>query len=273
MKNITKIICSSIFISLIGTSITHANNENIIKNKQNKKLMCVEQQNQNISEIFNIESKEIKEESEFFKAVMKYPYLKVKQQCLYKQNTHNREIERINKIILKDVLNFKNEIKCYSESYKEEYNKNPDKDKYMKYQYEVFTNYDKAYNKNNIISIPVAFYQFTGGAHGMTQLKTYNYNLLTGEEIEFSNLFKKDSNYKQIINQYIQESIDKDNSNYYLGNDGFKGVSENQTYYLEDDGIVVYFGLYEIAPYSTGIPQFKISWKELDSVLIDQFKH
>ncbi|TET09608.1 MAG: DUF3298 domain-containing protein [Candidatus Atribacteria bacterium] len=37
-------------------------------------------------------------------------------------------------------------------------------------------------------------------------------------------------------------------------------MSEEQPFYLIEDGIVVYFGLYEIAPYASGIRYFKIPY-------------
>ena len=48
----------------------------------------------------------------------------------------------------------------------------------------------------------------------------------------------------------------------------FKGVNENQAYYLNRDGIIVYFQQYEIAPYSSGIREFKIPYGELKEGLI-----
>ena len=34
--------------------------------------------------------------------------------------------------------------------------------------------------------------------------------------------------------------------------------SDNQKFYLDDSKIVIYFDLYEIAPYAAGIPEFPI---------------
>ena len=267
MKNITKSIYSSIFLVSICTFTTFANNESNINKSHTYSLKYVHENQANINEIFNIQTKEINEDSEFFKADIKYPYLKVKQQCLYKQNTHNREIEIINKTISDDILKFKEEIKVYSKSYKDEYEKNPNKDEYTKYKYEAYTNYEIKYNKNNIISIPVVYYQFTGGAHGMSELKTYNYDLVKGKEIQLKDLFKEDCRYKDIINKEIQDNIEKNQQDYFKGYDGFKGISENQKFYIEENGIVVYFGQYEIAPYSTGIPEFKIPWDKISDCL------
>ncbi|MFA7078597.1 MAG: RsiV family protein [Syntrophomonas sp.] len=35
-------------------------------------------------------------------------------------------------------------------------------------------------------------------------------------------------------------------------------MAENQSYYIQNGVLVVYFSQYEIAPYAAGIPEFKI---------------
>ena len=39
----------------------------------------------------------------------------------------------------------------------------------------------------------------------------------------------------------------------------FKSIEDKQKFYIQDDNIVVYFDLYDIAPYAAGIPEFKIA--------------
>ncbi|SCH53320.1 DUF3298 and DUF4163 domain-containing protein [Romboutsia sp. 1001713B170207_170306_H8] len=209
--------------------------------------------------MFTIEVKSINEESEFFKANIKYPFLKIKEN--YNDKNTIKVINKINEDIEKYVLNFKEEIEKQSKKYENEYTNDLSKDKnqqYVKYQYEAYSEYDVTYNKNNIISIPLTTYNFTGGAHGITYLKSFNYNLLTGDKILLSDMFKKDVDYKKVINDYINSEINKNKELYFTGKEGFNGISDNQDFYIEDDGIVIYFQVYDIAPYYVGIPKFKI---------------
>ena len=39
---------------------------------------------------------------------------------------------------------------------------------------------------------------------------------------------------------------------------GFMGIDKQQSFYIKDGHLVVYFGLYEIAPYVAGIQEFKL---------------
>ncbi|WP_122638857.1 RsiV family protein [Romboutsia sp. Marseille-P6047] len=71
-------------------------------------------------------------------------------------------------------------------------------------------------------------------------------------------MFKKDVDYKKVINDYINSEINKNKELYFTGKEGFNGISDNQDFYIEDDGIVIYFQVYDIAPYYVGIPKFKI---------------
>ncbi|MBP3906402.1 MAG: DUF3298 domain-containing protein, partial [Peptostreptococcaceae bacterium] len=129
--------------------------------------------------------------------------------------------------------------------------------------YEAVYNYKTTYNKNNILSIPLTMYEFTGGAHGLTNIKNFNYDLVTGKELKLEDLFKANSNYKEFINKHIEEEIVKQPEIYFQGQDGFSSIKDNQDFYISDEGIVIYFSLYDIAPYSSGIPMFTITWDEI----------
>lgn len=263
MKLTHKAIYTSVLISLLSVSYVYASIESTHLQHQSNNLKYVKYKQININEIFTIEQKTSNEESEFFKSDIKYPYLKVKKQYENKGDTHTKILDNINNQISNTVMSFKEEIKKGSESYKKMYESEPNKDQYVKYQYEDYTDYKVSYNKNNILSIPVTMYQFTGGAHGLTDIKSFNYDLSTGKELKLKDLFKENSNYKEVINKHIKDEISKNSGVYFIGKDAFKGISENQNFYIEDGGIVIYFSLYDIAPYSTGIPKFVITWDEI----------
>jgi len=49
--------------------------------------------------------------------------------------------------------------------------------------------------------------------------------------------------------------------------DGFKGISENQDFYVDSDNLYIYFSPYHIAPYSSGFVTFKIPFEEIDPLI------
>ena len=267
MKNLKKILSIITITILVNPSFSYGNikNEEDIILKENIALYKEENKKDSVvNEIFDIETKSIIEESEFFKARIKYPYLKIKDKNINKKSSRVETVENINKDIYRYILEFKNRIKEESKQYEKDYKKiySKQKDQYVKYQYEAYSEYEITYNKNNILSIPITTYEFTGGAHGMTYLKSYNYNLLTGKQIKIKDIFKSGTDYKNIINDSIYKEIEKNKDLYFTGENEFKGIKSNQEFYIEEDGIVVYFQLYDIAPYYVGIPKFKIPWNK-----------
>lgn len=127
------------------------------------------------------------------------------------------------------------------------------------------------YNKSgDILSVVTDTYEYGGGAHGYTTLKAYTLNTKTGEMYSFSSLFKPDSNYKKVIIDKIEASMNKDKDMYF---DDAKKTVESLTggykFYIDGDRLVIYFDLYEIVPYAAGIPKFVITAKELKGLLKD----
>lgn len=115
---------------------------------------------------------------------------------------------------------------------------------------------------SNILSLTIKFSQFTGGAHPMTYVRNYNFDLNTGDIIKLNGLFNKEGKetHKSIIDKFIINQMNKSPEMYFK--DEFKGVGENTQYYLTNDSLVVFFQLYEIAPYSSGIVEFKIPFSQ-----------
>ena len=48
-------------------------------------------------------------------------------------------------------------------------------------------------------------------------------------------------------------------------------ISDDQAFYLTDDGIVIYFGLDEIAPKEFGIPKFTMEYKKFAPYINPRF--
>ena len=263
MKILNKVIYTSVLISLIGTSYVYANIEYKNYNKDSNFLTYYSYKQLSANDIFTIEEKTDNENNKFFKADIKYPYLKIKSNYNKKDDTQTKIIQNINSTISNTVTTAKDKIEKGSEEYKKSYEADSNKDNTIKYQYEAIYNYKIAYNKNNILSIPLTMYEFTGGAHGLTNIKSFNYDLATGKELKLEDLFKSNSNYKEVINNHIKKEISKQTENYFQGQDGFSSIKDNQDFYISDEGIVIYFSLYDIAPYSSGIPMFTITWDEI----------
>ena len=116
-------------------------------------------------------------------------------------------------------------------------------------------------NNDNILSFYIDYYQFSGGAHGITTRNTYNIDTKTGNKLTLKDLFKEGFDYKNYINEEIRKQINKHPEYYFTGKEGFNGIKEDQSFYIKDNKLIIHFPYYEIAPYATGMPEFEITLK------------
>ena len=182
--------------------------------------------------------------------------------------------EKINAMIEKEIMDFKNEFEPMAkESYEDMKSFEPNPRPYV-----ASISFEEKCNQEGILSLYVVYYEYTGGAHGMHTDISYNIDLETGELITYDSLFKEDFNYKSVIDkniyrqtdeikqQYINEALSRGESaeDAFIPYQGFEGIADDQPFYIKDDRIGVYFGLYEIASYAAGIPTFEIPVSELE---------
>jgi len=201
-----------------------------------------------ISQEITITDLVIKEDYEALKVDMVFPLV---------QGMKDKQVEeKINQTIQKDVHNFKEMLQTESEKYLQ----GAKEEGWEIRKYEAFTDYTIHYQKDDLLSLSVFYYSYTLGAHGHTLQRAYNFNLVNGEEILLSDILKEKKDYIDIINQEIIRQIELNPQEYFSDWSVFQSISEEQPFYLIEDGIVVYFGLYEIAPYSSGIRYFKIPY-------------
>lgn len=156
---------------------------------------------------------------------------------------------------------------CETELFKQakelyEYNQSND---YPIMVYEIILDYEVTYQNNSIISLYTDEYMFLGGAHGNTKREAQNWNLQTGRQIILKELFPDNPYYiidiLKEINSQIAKQIEQ-NENQYFDN-YCQLVQENfrfENFYMVPGGVIIFFNQYEIAPYSSGIPTFKINY-------------
>lgn len=139
--------------------------------------------------------------------------------------------------------------------------------------YNTTVNYKMTLNKPSLLSLYVNYYQYTGGAHGMYEWKAATLDMKKNKLLSLNNLFQKDSNYNEIIRQEMVRQI-KQNEKMYFPDAADKAMSEKKLkYFLEREHLVIYFPLYEIAPYASGIPQFYIPYTLLSEELKTEYKN
>jgi hypothetical protein len=129
------------------------------------------------------------------------------------------------------------------------------------FPYEIYSRYKITQDNNLLLSLYNDYYEYLGGAHGITTRTSYTIDKEKESLITLKELFVPGYLYSDIINKNIKEEISKNPDNYFDSGKAFKGINENQSFYIEGDDLVIYYQLYDIAPYVFGFPEFKIPLK------------
>ncbi|NHN30218.1 stalk domain-containing protein [Paenibacillus agricola] len=108
----------------------------------------------------------------------------------------------------------------------------------------------------HIVSIEVDSYVYTGGAHGTKMVETYNvYDEAQTREVQLRDILGDE--YKEIADQQINDLMAANPEHYVL--DTFKGIEDEQDFYVEHNQAVIVFQEYAIAPHVMGTPEFRIT--------------
>ncbi|MEG0843198.1 MAG: DUF3298 domain-containing protein [Romboutsia sp.] len=207
--------------------------------------------------VANVDTQTITKNKNYINSVINIPMI----------TTKNKKIEKtINDKIKNDIMSFYNssedEAKRYFKDYPDTQNK-----------FVVNADFYVKKNSDNMLSIKVEYYKYSGGAHGYYEDVSYNIDMINGEDLTLDKLFKDEHDYKARINKEINNQIEaivkKDKE--YKGIYEFKGINDKQKFYIQDDKIVIYFDLYEIAPYPAGIPEFPIKAKDINYIIDDKY--
>lgn len=120
-----------------------------------------------------------------------------------------------------------------------------------------------SYTSNEVLSIQLAYYQFAGGAHGISGKRFLNYDPRSGSPVNATDFIAEKEDFlafakAQFINKY--GALDQ----YWFENNHFN-LPKNIGF--TDQGLSLYYGLYEIAPYAHGDFELVLHWDEVDPFL------
>jgi hypothetical protein len=128
--------------------------------------------------------------------------------------------------------------------------------------------FEISFYRNNLIVFKLHGYNYPfGAAHGMPTEVYAPVNLKTGRIYELKDLFKPDSDYVKVLSTIIGEQIKTDPQYSYVFPDTYKGIQQDQPFFVTEDTLNIYFAPYEIGPYAAGFPTFTIPWKEINRIL------
>ena len=129
------------------------------------------------------------------------------------------------------------------------------------FPYEFNVSYVVTYSRDCIFSLFSEQYTFTGGAHGSTLRTSETWDAESGRQMTLNDFYSDNPSYIHDIQNWIQLEIAerlKANPGTYF--DNYPQLLCNsfhpENFYMTPEGIVIYYQQYDIAPYSSGIPEF-----------------
>ena len=118
------------------------------------------------------------------------------------------------------------------------------------------------YQSSSLTSIPITSYINSGGAHGNTNITFFNFDT-NGSVIENNDLFlDKDAFIKVAKTYFIEEVKDTNVDQHYI--DNFE-LPANIGF--NDEGVILFYNVYEIASYADGFTEFTIPFEEVENFL------
>lgn len=149
------------------------------------------------------------------------------------------------------------------------------------FNWQKIVNMSVMYNANNIVCAEYLVYAYTGGAHGITNIKYDIISLETGAKLEYSDIFTENSNAN--LSDLLTASLKKNvgiQQNASLKENGYfvDTIQPNYNIYVNSTGIGFVYNSYEIAPYAVGQTKIHLTFNEIspflksDSPVVDMIK-
>ena len=193
-----------------------------------------------------VEKENISLKSDFIEVDINIPVLKDTGNQLF--------VEKINSLFRNELTDFAHHLYQEAENQYEELEEDD-----MSFFPHWAKSHLNIYSKGNYLSIVIIYDQYTGGAHGLHWYNNYNIDIERNKIVELTDLLEKE-NYRKIILENINEQLETKEGYFVSQVNNFN----QDNFYITEEGIIIYYPLYEIAPYAEGISEFLIPWEEFD---------
>ena len=140
--------------------------------------------------------------------------------------------------------------------------------------YEVEETFDMTRGDETCISFKQTDYSYLGGAHPGTMYSTVNFDTATGNVLDFADVVSdENSAYNFVVDYILNLMADPSYDGYFF--DGYtttvSNFDLNGRWFFSNDGFVVIFNEYDVAPYAAGHFEFTIPYTEF-ALLLDKYK-
>ena len=134
--------------------------------------------------------------------------------------------------------------------------------------FEANVTFDVDTNRKDLLSITSLEYIYLGGAHPNTTKTSGVYDMKAGKKLALTDILNlsQDEADKLVVDKfgaYIDKEFGGADKEYTAElKKNLDDKKRNVCYYVTDDGAVLYFRVYDIAPYAAGYPEVKIAYAD-----------
>lgn len=127
------------------------------------------------------------------------------------------------------------------------------------------------WNADSTISVSATSYQYTGGAHGLSNNAVLAFDLKAGRTLGLGDIFQPgyEAPLQQVLEKHLRAQYDLGSSAPLNGRDGMlfnPHLALTSNFYLTGKGIGFVYNPYEVAPYSYGVIELFVPFPELGSL-------
>lgn len=172
--------------------------------------------------------------------------------------------ENFNKTISGFVTKASNEFRKDSRSAAADLQDNPDSPGYL-----LNISYETIHADPNVISLIFKNYAFTGGAHGNTASKVFNYDMNRGQWLKLGDLFQPNSNYLKVISDYCIAKIKSRNisDDDWIRNGAGPKKENYENWNITPQGLMITFDAYQVAAYAAGPQEIVVPYSTLKPII------
>lgn len=122
------------------------------------------------------------------------------------------------------------------------------------------------YQSPDVITIAINSYLNTGGAHGNMNITLFNFDPMSGNLLTLEDILLDISAFETIARDHFKKAtkIEEEGFGEYFFGDDFH-LPANIGF--NDEGVFLFYNIYEIASYAMGITEFTIPFDEVDALL------
>lgn len=141
------------------------------------------------------------------------------------------------------------------------------KDSYPFFAYEFISAYTVTWNCGCMTSLYTDQYTYTGGAHGSTIRTSDTWDFNSGSYLTLADFYPHNRSYRESIMKNLEQQVNEREKNspstYFSDYPALiRSTFKPESFFVTPQGLVIFFQQYDIAPYSTGIPEFLIRFKK-----------